>query len=274
MDTQGPATEKTKTKDMLQSIYATVPGMSDKDIQASSYVLEKTYRIVSVTLRLANLMDTNDALREEIQKTSMSLVKDSAYYPHAHTARISFSNASATLTALLETAVLTGKLARSNVDMIENELSDLLHTLRSLELSSGRSFLGEYSFGGDAPLALFEPEPFKDRTRTPERHYTEARRPTQAPAPVPYARDLMRERKDTTDAPLSTKAERQQSAQKDRRAVILGLLQKRDRINVKDVSAVVKDCSEKTIQRELLALVAQGVLKKEGERRWSTYTLV
>jgi hypothetical protein len=43
---------------------------------------------------------------------------------------------------------------------------------------------------------------------------------------------------------------------------------------VKDVSAVVKDCSEKTLQRELLALVAQGVLKKEGERRWSSYVLV
>jgi hypothetical protein len=30
---------------------------------------------------------------------------------------------------------------------------------------------------------------------------------------------------------------------------------------------------EKTIQRELLALVEEGIVKKEGERRWSTYSL-
>ena len=60
---------------------------------------------------------------------------------------------------------------------------------------------------------------------------------------------------------------------KDRRARILALLQKQERVSIKDVVREITDCSEKTIQRELAALVAQGVLKKEGERRWSTYTL-
>ncbi len=60
---------------------------------------------------------------------------------------------------------------------------------------------------------------------------------------------------------------------KDRRARILALLQTRERVSIKDVVREITDCSEKTIQRELAALVAQGVLKKEGERRWSTYTL-
>ena len=31
---------------------------------------------------------------------------------------------------------------------------------------------------------------------------------------------------------------------------------------------------EKTLQRELLAMVADGVLKKEGEKRWSRYFIV
>ncbi len=274
MDTQGPASEKTKTKDTLKGIYATIHSMSDKDIQASSYVVEKTYRIASATLKLAGIMDKHDPLAKEIQKTSMGLVKDSAYYPHAHSARTSFTNGSVALTALLETAVLTGKLSRMNVDTIENELTDLLHTLHSLELSSGRAFLGEYAFGADAPQALFEPEPFKDRTRTQERHRADVLRTAPAPVAVPYTHDRTYDRKDITDPPQGRQAERMQSAQKDRRAVILGLLQKKDRITVKDVSAVVKDCSEKTLQRELLALVAQGVLKKEGERRWSSYVLV
>lgn len=44
-------------------------------------------------------------------------------------------------------------------------------------------------------------------------------------------------------------------------------------LSVKDVNIYFKDYSDKTIQRELLALVADGILKKEGERRWSKYIL-
>lgn len=59
----------------------------------------------------------------------------------------------------------------------------------------------------------------------------------------------------------------------DRKTVITKLLSKKSGLNIKDFSQVIKDCSEKTIQRELLAMVASGVLKKDGERRWSTYSL-
>lgn len=60
---------------------------------------------------------------------------------------------------------------------------------------------------------------------------------------------------------------------RDRRSVILGLLQEKERISVKDVAEKITSCSEKTLQRELLAMVEQGLLVKEGERRWSTYGL-
>ncbi len=45
-------------------------------------------------------------------------------------------------------------------------------------------------------------------------------------------------------------------------------------LTIKDISTNIKDCSEKTIQRELLGMVVSGVLKKEGERRWSRYSLI
>ena len=60
----------------------------------------------------------------------------------------------------------------------------------------------------------------------------------------------------------------------NRQAVIVDLLKKKSDLNVKDFSLVIRDCSEKTIQRELLRLVGEGVLKKVGERRWSRYSLV
>lgn len=60
----------------------------------------------------------------------------------------------------------------------------------------------------------------------------------------------------------------------ERRSVILKLLAEKQNLSVKDFSTVITQYSEKTIQRELLSLVIEGVVKKEGERRWSTYSLV
>jgi len=58
-----------------------------------------------------------------------------------------------------------------------------------------------------------------------------------------------------------------------RKSIIIELLKKADNLTIKDFTRVIVNCSEKTIQRELLSLVSEGVLKKRGERRWSTYSL-
>ncbi len=59
----------------------------------------------------------------------------------------------------------------------------------------------------------------------------------------------------------------------ERRKAIINLIKNKDQVSIKDISTAMKDCSEKTIQRELLSLVAEGVLNKKGDRRWSTYSL-
>ena len=56
-----------------------------------------------------------------------------------------------------------------------------------------------------------------------------------------------------------------------RRNDVLNVIKSKGRASIKDVVSLLKDISEKTVQRELLALVREGVLVKEGEKRWSTY---
>lgn len=68
-------------------------------------------------------------------------------------------------------------------------------------------------------------------------------------------------------APISDKGQ----GTNGRRSDILSLLNSRDKISIKDATQAVPNVSEKTLQRELLAMVADGTLIKEGERRWSTY---
>ncbi len=59
----------------------------------------------------------------------------------------------------------------------------------------------------------------------------------------------------------------------ERRAIILNKIKEKPSINVRDLADSIPHVSEKTIQRELLAMVAEGLLVKRGERRWSTYSL-
>ncbi len=58
-----------------------------------------------------------------------------------------------------------------------------------------------------------------------------------------------------------------------RQSIIINLLKRKKEIMIKDVSPLIEGVSEKTIQRELLAMVDQGIIKKEGEKRWSRYSL-
>ena len=58
-----------------------------------------------------------------------------------------------------------------------------------------------------------------------------------------------------------------------RKKQILSVIKKKGRVAIKDITSAVTDTSEKTLQRTLAALVKEGVLKKEGEKRWSVYSL-
>lgn len=58
-----------------------------------------------------------------------------------------------------------------------------------------------------------------------------------------------------------------------RQDTILSLVKRKKEIMIKDVAPLIDGVSEKTIQRELLAMVSSGILKKEGEKRWSRYSL-
>ena len=63
----------------------------------------------------------------------------------------------------------------------------------------------------------------------------------------------------------------QSKGQSERMSLILELVRKKKSLSIKEIAAVIKGCSEKTIQRELALLIGQGLVRKVGERRWSLY---
>jgi DNA-binding transcriptional ArsR family regulator len=59
----------------------------------------------------------------------------------------------------------------------------------------------------------------------------------------------------------------------DRGSRIKTVLEAKPAATIKDISEVITDVSEKTIQRELNSLIEKGQVIREGERRWSKYSV-
>lgn len=58
---------------------------------------------------------------------------------------------------------------------------------------------------------------------------------------------------------------------KGRQETIYRLIKQQGPISIRDIAQAVPDVGSKTIQRELIALIKSGRLKREGDRRWSRY---
>jgi hypothetical protein len=72
---------------------------------------------------------------------------------------------------------------------------------------------------------------------------------------------------------ISTDAYLVYSQMTDRAERIKTVLEAKPQATIKDVAEVITDVSEKTIQRELNSLIEKGQVVREGERRWSKYSV-
>jgi len=175
--------------------------------------------------------------------------------------------------SLLDSAARAHQLSQKNTELLINELTALSVFVRDLALHEGRVFYDVHELEVTVPESVYRKDTPADTLRTYKSHQKDVARGTHLAPQAPYEGQSKDQELAARVADKGHYRDKVQEAQKDRRAIILGLLQRKDRITVKDVANVIKDCSDKTLQRELLALVGQGVLVKEGERRWSTYRL-
>lgn len=72
---------------------------------------------------------------------------------------------------------------------------------------------------------------------------------------------------------ISTDAYLVYSQLTDRAERIKTVLEAKPQATIKDIAEVITDVSEKTIQRELNSLIEKGQVLREGERRWSKYSV-
>jgi DNA-binding transcriptional ArsR family regulator len=218
----------------------------EKDIRRV-FIYKKAERLAKAIHLITPAFSESVSLRNRIDAIAIGLV-DAAILPSS-AARTKLSSELLALSSILSIAHIGGLLSSMNTELIARETRLLLQEVAAYE--EPRLFLDEAPTLSTLAKKVSAHEPVE---RSLQRHEVQTKKPLKAKGHNPL--------KDTKPSSIQ-----------DRSESILSVIRNKGVASIKDISTVVLDISEKTIQRELAALVAAGALIKEGERRWSTYSL-
>jgi hypothetical protein len=220
----------------------------EKDIQRV-YLYKKSERLAKALYLILPAFKDAPALRDRVHRISIELIDASILTPLA--SRDALSRALLALSSVLSIARSAGLLSPMNAELISREAHLLLKEAAVYEEP-------KLSFEDAPTLAVLSRN--MPSLREPARDAGQAR---------PKERSVkdIRSHVSDTGSPLGPD-------KTNRREAILATLRSKGPSFIKDISTVVRDVSEKTIQRELQALVLEGRVTKTGERRWTSYTIV
>ncbi len=240
-------------------------GVFEKDIRRV-YLYKKAERLAKAIHLISPAFAESPALKDRIERIALGLVDASVLPPT--TSRDALSRELLALSSILSIARTGGMLSSMNADLIVREAHQLLSEIVSYE---------------EPRLVLDEIPSLASLAKASAVSESRERSSLRSVARITYDSDLGAHDiaeykgqskghiKDTSKTDVSSA--QKGSTNGDRRESILAVLRSKGPSYIKDISMIVRDVSEKTIQRELSGLVTEGVVKRKGDRRWTTYEM-
>ena len=234
------------------------------------FAYKKTEKLVTAIYLVTNLLSDNEPVKWTLRKKAGYLLsfmlglKDTFFsrrIDFIHTAKHNVLE----LVSLLQISSRGGLISEMNYSILKQEFSNLVSAIESPGASTHNPLL---------PRGFFDTERNQDKN-VQKTAGLDMKEHGQEPTSRERDSALKLEHSST----LSPKAKRASPdahvvKRSNRQNTILNLLRKKAHLTVKDIAEVIQDCSEKTIQRELISFISAGVVKRAGERRWSRYSLV
>ena len=236
------------------------------------FLQKKSERISAAIYLITNFFNIDEPLKWTMREDALALIKDMNALGRASLAdketriRAAASHIGE-IHSLIELARTAGFISPMNADIVVSELEVLLTRLEERESHE----LSVNSLPFDR--SFFE-------ARIPETRQSFSHSPVMSHNPTnlkPQENKGIQAADTKGHSKGHTKSNvlyQHLPAKSDRQESILKALCKDEYMNIKDLLKYVKGCSEKTLQRELTALLQKGIVKRTGERRWSMYSLV
>ncbi len=234
------------------------------------YVFKKAERISAAIHMVTNYFGEDESLRHVLRVSGLALVSHSINISlhstfEKKTTLKAMSRTLLEINSVLEISFIAGMVSEMNHAILRSEIDNLLEVVVSLEKSA------------QAPNDVVLSDHFFGVFDRGNRKEEEEKNPLKAGVDfvkTEVDKDLKVPEDKTESKIVDHKGHVELNDKKEiRKNIILSLLKRKNTLTIKDITAVIHDCSGKTIQRELQGLIDQNVLKKEGERRWTRYLL-
>ncbi len=250
------------------------------------FLYKKTEKIISAIYLITEFLSDSEPVKWSLREGGVRLIEDVFQYSIGDKFSSNLKNLQANFLrtlSLLEVSHLSGFISSMNFKIIADEFRMLLEHLESIHherMSVGGVLLSDDFFGVD--IAELNSKDSNNTVKAVDQNlnkslssresfykghsnFTETNRDS-----ISINNHI--NKTDNKGHQNSLIKEIKKNVKNARRDSILAVLNnKGGGLTIKDVSDVVKGCSEKTIQRELQELIQEGILRKEGERRWSKY---
>ncbi|MFZ2038556.1 MAG: hypothetical protein WAV11_01285 [Minisyncoccia bacterium] len=238
------------------------------------FVNKKTEKLVSAIYLLTSLLNDTEPLKTKLRTEGLNLLSKSLFSPNyslsLRTKITAEFVASATeIISLLEVSKISRLISPMNHEVIMSEFSSLLKVIEENNSPDNSSTISSSFFAVDQQVS-----PSVIPAQAGIQGFQSNSNVVNIKTKTPESASI----KDNSEQDVFNKTSKTKSVKTlekpNRSEKILTLMKKDKAMTIKDFATSIKDCSEKTLQRELLALVSKGLIKKEGERRWSRYSLI
>ena len=264
-----------------------------------NFVYKKSERLCMAIYLITDFFPAKDSIKDSMRKAGTDLIKVSlslitAASSHRKDILNDISRLCLEVVSLSKVASNLGMTSLPNHNVLESEIKNFIGVIEERERPSatGQGFvLNENVLEGmmdntagvaQVTTKISTPQSYESKSY----YHVEEKTEVKMNAPVGDSntsekksvqiKDVVKLENISKHDVVNNKAEggsKSVMQKNERQQIILDIIKEIGESSIKDISDNIKDCSEKTIQRELNTLIYDGVLKKIGERRWSKYVL-
>jgi hypothetical protein len=272
-----PSRDPRDPKDFRDNSTSNLPrGVSITDSPVSiSYT--KTNKLIMALYMVTDVMDTAEPIRYKLRNLGADILTDIYSTPHQALGKI------AQVMSFLEIALTVKMVTEMNANILKKEFSELKKSLD--ELTRKNPFMS----AEDVDLSDFFQTNLPEASNTLDTRKNLSLREGKRDMPsnsigVQKGSTLMKalsgfnvSNKNINKTPSKATVDFD-ALKKERREQIKDIVSKNSNgVTITDIRkfayGTLTSCGEKTLQRELIAMVKENVLKKTGEKRWSRYFL-
>ncbi|HRH30746.1 MAG TPA: hypothetical protein PK886_01615 [Candidatus Paceibacterota bacterium] len=238
------------------------PDIKDKYL---SFIYSKGQKILSAVYLITDILKDVEPIKWEVRKLSVNLLGDVHSFTHAgirdEEDYRKIKSTSNHLISILVVLSNSGVISTRNIKIIIEEIDKIVAHVGSVTKAEHSATDEENEvveklknlLGGniERPSSFIKDMSFIKDTNVLNKQQSE----TKSQAPI-FKK---------TNANLFVKIARKNA--------ILNIIKDKQVATLKDIEVAFPDLSNKTVQREIVSLIGEGLIKQEGKKRWAKYTL-